>query len=109
MNTTSPFLLVKQLEADIVRLLSHLDLPTLQIKEQQGVAQLRNSMVDARLDVQDYELAETREDQLRNAKDAKKRLHTVEQLILANPSNVFGSVEVAQLSAYIGQIVDKLR
>lgn len=102
-------MLVSELKQDILRQLSRLDIVSLPTKEQEVIEQLRGEIVDARLDIKDYELAETRDDQLRNAKDAKKRLHTVEQLILANPSNIFGSVEVAQLTAYIGHITDRLR
>lgn len=109
MNKESPFMLVSELKQDILRQLSRLDIVSLPTKEQEVIEQLRGEIVDARLDIKDYELAETRDDQLRNAKDAKKRLHTVEQLILANPSNIFGSVEVAQLTAYIGHITDRLR
>lgn len=105
----SPFLLVKQLEGDVLRLLSELDMTLLTSKEQQQVNLLKHGLVDARLEVQDYELAETRDDQLRNAKQAKKYLHAAEKLVLANPAGVFGAVDIAYLSAYIGQISDKLR
>ena len=109
MQAKSPFLLVKQLEGDMLRLLSHLDIPTLSTKEQHAVAQLKNALIDARLEIQDYELAETRNHQLRNAKDAKGYLHNVEKLMSANPAGVFGAVDVAHLTAYIGQITDKLK
>lgn len=93
----------------MLRLLSHLDIPTLSTKEQHAVAQLKNALIDARLEIQDYELAETRNHQLRNAKDAKGYLHNVEKLMSANPAGVFGAVDVAHLTAYIGQITDKLK
>lgn len=107
--TKSPFLLVKQLEGDIHRLLSGIDVAWLETKEQHMIAQLKNGLIDARLEIQDYELAETREDQLRNARDAKKYLQNVEKLMTANPAGVFGAVDVAHLTAYIGRITDNLR
>lgn len=102
-------MLVKGLETDVLRLLSHFDVADLDVRQQQDLAQLKNGLIDARLEIQDYELAETRDDQLRNAKTAKKYLHNVEKLIVANPAGIFGAVDVAHLTAYIGQIQDKLR
>jgi hypothetical protein len=109
MAQKSPFLLVKQLEGDMLRLLSHLDIPTLSTKEQHTVAQLKNALIDAKLEIQDYELAETRDHQLRNAKHAKGYLQNVEKLMATNPAGAFGAVDVAHLTAYIGQITDKLK
>lgn len=109
MNSTSPFILVGQLNHDILRQLSKVDVVELTIKDQQAIEQLRNEIMDARLEVKDYELAETRDDQLRNAKAAKDGLHRAEQIVLLNPGNAFGAVEVAHISAYISNIRDKLR
>lgn len=108
-NTTSPFLLAKQLEGDILRLLAHIDLTLLETKEQNIIAQLKNGLIDARLEIQDYELAETRDHQLRNAHDAKKYLVRIEKFITTNPANVFGAVDTAHLFAQIGQISDRLK
>lgn len=109
MTNKSPFLLAKQLEGDILRLLSSVDVTELPTKEQHAIAQLKNSLIDARLEIQDYELAETRENQLRNAKDAKKYLQNIEKLMMTNPASAFGAVDVAYLTAYIGRITDNLR
>ena len=109
MVNNSPYVLAKQLEGDIIRLLAHIDTADLNTKEQHTLAQLKNGLIDARLEIQDYELAETREDQLRNAKIAKKYLQNVEKLMVANPTGVFGPVDVAHLTAYIGQITDRLK
>ena len=109
MTNKSPFLQVKQLEGDVLRLLSHIDVTVISTQEQHAIAQLKNGLIDARLEIQDYELAETREHQLRNAKDAKQYLHTVEKLITSNPAGAFGAVDVAHLTAYIGQVQDNLR
>ncbi len=105
---SSPFLLVKQLQGDVLRLLSSIDVTTLDTKEQQAVEDLRNNLIDVRIEVQNYELAETREHQLKNVKAAKKYLQTIEKLIMSNPVGIFGPVDVAHLTAYIGQITDRL-
>lgn len=108
-NIQSPFLLVKRLEADVLRLLGQIDLMLLSIEEQQKIARLKNNLIDARLEIQDYELAETRDDQLRNAADAKKYLKKVRVVISGNQLNVFGAVDVAHLTAKIEQIADRLK
>jgi len=107
-NNNSPYVLAKELEANVLRLLAHIDSADLSTKEQHTLAQLKNALIDARLEIQDYELAETRDDQLRNAKIAKKYLQNVEKLMATNPTGVFGPVDVAHLTAYIGQITDRL-
>lgn len=109
MTQTSPFLLVKRLEADVLRLLAQMDVTYLSVEEQQKVARLRNSLIDARLEIQDYELAETREDQLRNAAQSKKYLQKVRVTITDNALNVFGAVDVAHLTAQLEQISDRLK
>jgi hypothetical protein len=108
-NIESPFLLVKRLEADVLRLLGQVDISYLSIEEQHKIAQLKNNLIDARLEIQDYELAETREHQLRNAADAKKYLRKVRVVVSGNQLNVFGAVDVAHLTAKIEQIADRLR
>lgn len=109
MNRTSPFLLVKQLEGDILRLLSGVDVVDFSNAEQQELMLLRNNLVDARLEIQDYELAETRDFQIENAKTAKEYLTVVQSAITKNSANIFGPVDVAHLTAYIEQILDNLR
>lgn len=66
---------------------------------------LKQSMVEARLDVRDYELADSRADQLRHAREARQRLLMVRQQILVlSQDNIFGAAEVAHLSATIDQL-----
>lgn len=105
----SPFLLVKRLEAEVLRLLSDIDMTDLNTVQRQEFSELKNGLVDARLEIQDYELAETRDFQMQNAKQAKTYLKTVQDSIARNSFNAFGAVDVAHLTAYIGQIQDKLR
>ena len=93
---------------DVLGLLSGIDITDLSASEQKVLARLKSGLVDIRLEVQDYELAETRELQLKNAKKAQEYLKAVEKTISDNVLNVFGPVDVAHLTAYIGQITDRL-
>jgi hypothetical protein len=108
-HVQSPFVLVKRLEADVLRVVSQLDITYLSTDEQHTIARLKNNLIDARLEIQDYELAETREDQLRNATNSKKYLQKVRTMITSNIRNVFGAVDVAHLTAQLEQISDKLK
>lgn len=109
MSEQSPFLLTKRLEADVLSLLSQLDVTMLTQAEQQKVSTLKHTLVDARLEIQDYELAETREHQLKNAQQAKKYLQVVKAIITGSTLYVFGAVDVAHLTAKLEQINDRLR
>ncbi len=72
-------------------------------------AKLKRNAADMRLDVRDYELAETRSEQEQLGRTARERLAATEQgMLLASQHNVFGAVEVAHLSAQIAQLSDRL-
>lgn len=108
-NIQSPFLLAKRLSADVLHLLVQIDASELAIPEQQKLERLKNALIDARLEIQDYELAETRDNQLRNAKNAQKYLAKIKNTITDSDLNVFGAVDVAHLSAQVEQIIARLR
>ena len=73
-------------------------------------AKLMQALGDARIYASDYELSEVREEQLDNAKKAKKYLEQARASILkASETNIFGAVDVAQLSAQIDQIIGDLK
>jgi hypothetical protein len=104
-----PFLLAKQLETQLNLTLSAIDIYSLPVKEAKLIKALRQEMTDARLDVRDYELSETRDEQLKNAKSAKKRLEHVRRNILAaSEYNVFSAADVAITSAQIEQIMENI-
>lgn len=108
-NIQSPFLLAKRLSADVLHLLVQIDTSALPIPEQQKIERLRNALIDARLEIQDYELAETRDNQIRNAKNAQKYLAKIKNTITDSELNVFGAVDVAHLTAQVEQIIARLR
>lgn len=108
-NNKSPFLLVKSFETRVIGALSPIDIYSLARAEQKVIKDLKTEVIDARLDIRDYELSETREEQLRKARESKKRLEHVRKLILAaSEYNVFSAVDVAQLSAELEQIMDNI-
>lgn len=79
-------------------------------KEQNILTDLRQLLADARIYVGDYELSEMRDEQVDNAKKAKKYLAQARQLILrASEFNIFGPVDVAHISAQIDQLTGDLK
>lgn len=110
MEEQSPFLGIKRLETELQGRLAALDIVTLPVNERKLISGLKNELIDARLDIRDYELSETREEQLRKAGEARQRLERIRKMILGlSEYNVFGSVDVAQLSAELEQISEQVR
>jgi hypothetical protein len=108
-DISSPFLLTTQLVSELKGRLSAIDIYQLPAPERKIVIELQHNLVDARLDTRDYELSETRDEQLNNAKVAKKRLAKVRRGILAaSEYNIFSSIDVAQLTATIDHIAERL-
>lgn len=95
----------RELEQQIGSVLSTRDIDELPPKQRELTIQLRNLLIDVRLDARDYEYAETRANQLNVVKDSKKRLDALRQTIIkASEYNVFSPVDVAELSARIEQL-----
>lgn len=109
MSQPSPYLLTKALETQIGGILMPIDVIDLDQVARKLVVGMKRGIIDARLDARDYELSETREEQLKNAKAAKKRLKQLEHDILAaSEYNIFSSIDVAQLTANLEQIIERL-
>lgn len=106
---SSPFTIMKDVITDINQRLSYIDIVDLNHSQQQSLTRLKTSLVDARLDIQDYELAETRQDLVKNLNDAKDRLRLINTYIVTNQLNVFSPTDVAHLTARIEQIRDLLK
>jgi hypothetical protein len=103
MENTSPFLAMQRVEQQVKLLVRQTDTDAFSMNERKELFALRRLAIDTRLDVRDYELSETRPEQLQNMQEAKKGLAQLEKGILA-ASAVFGPADVAQLSAQITQI-----
>lgn len=102
--------MMKALDTQLNSVLSGLDVASLPRSEQRLVNGLKHDIVDARLDIRDYELSETRDEQLHKAREAKKRLERIRKGILATSEyNVFSAVDVAQLTAQLEQISENVR
>ena len=107
MENQSPFLAMQRVEGQLKGMLRALDTDLLNVEEKKGMATLRRLAVDTRLDIRDYELSETRDEQVKYALVATKRLGKLEAAILATGS-MLGAADVAQLTAYLAQIQSRL-
>lgn len=108
-SNESPFLLMRGLETQLNGRLAAIDVYGLPEGERKVVTGLKQELVDARLDIRDYELSETRAQQLKNAKAAKNRIKDIQKAVLAaSEYNVFGAADVAQLSAQLEHIQERL-
>lgn len=104
MSLTSDMQQVDRRVKAVLRALQHEELDR---EETKLVKELRQLLSEARLDVRDYEYAENREHQLKARQTARKNLMAIEKHIV-QLGNVFGAADVAELSARIDQIRDKL-
>lgn len=105
-----PSFLVKQIETQVSMILRKVDQQRLEVKPRTALANLRQALGDARIYARDYEFSEMRDEQLANAKKARKYLGQARQNILkASEFNVFGAADVAQLSAQIDQLIGELK
>jgi hypothetical protein len=105
MQIESPFRMVRGLEQQIASVLAPLDIYAMPQVERKIVTELRRDIVDARLDIRDYELSETRDEQLTKAKIAQERLDQVrEHILAASEVNIFSAIDVAQITAIIEHV-----
>lgn len=98
---------MQRVEGQLKSLLRSVDTDLLSQDERKAIANMRRLIVDARLDIRDYELSETREEQLKKMHAAKRRLAKLEATILA-ASIAFGPADVAQMTAQLQQIDSSL-
>lgn len=74
------------------------------------MTQIKRQAIDARLEVRDYEYAETRAEQQKSALSANKYLQKLQtNMLKASESNLFSAADVALLSAQIEQIISELQ
>ncbi len=103
-------MLARELERAITSTLSAIDVYALDAKEQKAINELKHGLVDARLDIQDYELSETRDMQLEAKKESSDRLDGLHKyIILLGEYNIISSVDVAMFSAQLEHIKSLLR
>ncbi|HET7827691.1 MAG TPA: hypothetical protein VFK97_02385 [Candidatus Saccharimonadales bacterium] len=92
------------MDGQVGRILRPVEWKQIDHKASQAVDDLRQSLVDAKKYSQGYELSEMRDEQIDNAKKARRYLNQARSAILkASEYNVFGPADVAQLTAKIDQ------
>jgi hypothetical protein len=105
----SLFQQAKDVERQIGTILSVYNLDDLIQAERELITTLKHHIIDARLEVRDYEYAETRADQTAHAVAGRQYLKTVSQDILKSSEfGLFSAVDVAQLSGQLDTITDQL-
>ena len=105
----SPLKLMQGLNTQFSAILSPIDMHSLPRETRELVLPIRQQIIDARLDIRDYELAETRTEQLRLRGSAVERLTGLQERVLtASSHGIFGPADVAQISAHIQQIISLL-
>lgn len=110
MENRSLFEQAKDFSVQIQSRISHMDLDLLSHEERFIISELKRLAADARLDVRDYEYAQTRAEQLEALHEAKERLEQLhEQLLTASGRNLFSAVDTAQFSAQIQVIISQLQ
>jgi predicted Holliday junction resolvase-like endonuclease len=106
---TSLGMQLKEIEAEVTIILSHAAIDELNYEVQKLAADIKRQLTDARLDVRDYEYADTRHEQLRYATEGKKRLQKVRQeVVKASENELFSAVDVAQITARIEAAIEQL-
>jgi hypothetical protein len=109
-ESQAPTAIVKKLEAQVRRALRVHDPYKLSQPQRRNLEALSQYLSDARSYSQDYELAETRDEQLASAKQAKQWLNKVKAGILtASQDDLFTAIEVAHLSAETEQAIANLK
>ena len=98
---------VLKIDRQIQAIVRSIDVESLEIAERrlvQGARQLANEL---RLDVRDYEYAQTRAEQVKHARQARSSLEELEQHVVLL-GGIFGADDTAQLSAQLDLIRDGL-
>jgi hypothetical protein len=108
-DNVSQFQRAKDLQTQVRKLLSPLDVDSLPPEVRDTVRSIQRQVADVRLDVRDYGMAETAAEQRRLAHAARERLSELEATIIkASTFNIFGAADVAMASALAQQLMSDL-
>jgi hypothetical protein len=106
---TSLFEQTKDLVSQISSLIAAYDIDSFGPTERELLTTLKRRLGDIRLDVRDYEYAETRLEQQALGREARKRLTALQKDILkASEYSLFSAIDVAQLTAKAEHINEQL-
>lgn len=97
----------RQLDRKIKTILRQLDEDSLDRREKQDLAALKLAINEVRLDIRDYEYAQTRDDQLKWAALGRHNLAVLNKLMIRLDS-VFSPVDVADFGATVDQLKTSL-
>ena len=110
MQHKAPSAAVKDLERQVRSILRPVDTLKLNKSLRDVLSGLQQNLQDARVYTSDYALSETRQQQLDNAKQAKKYLNQANRAMLsASEHDIFGPLDIAHLAALIDQIKADLK
>jgi len=105
----SALVLMTRLANQLGGLVSALDIDLIGKETQKALNAIKHLAAEARLDVRDYEMSDSRADMEKNARIAVKRLEELRgQILLASEHGIFSAVDVVVLSAQLDEIVSKL-
>lgn len=97
---------VKKLEGNLQGVFAGVDIYELDVPVKKLVQGMKRDMTDVRLDVRDYEFADTLADQQRSSKAARRRLQKIEKQVLAlSEHGLIGAADVAEYSARIDDLL----
>jgi len=105
----SPQRLLKDVEDIIMAEIRLVDIYQVPLSEQRVITRIKNELVDSRLYIRDYESSENRQGQV----DIASKLHLILNQLLKNilrisEYNILSAVDVAQVSAQLGQITETI-
>jgi hypothetical protein len=107
--SNSLFEQARDLTSQVSTIISSYDIDSLGSTERELLVAIKRRIGDTRLDVRDYEYAETRAEQLVHAAEAQKRLMALQRDILkASEYGLFSAIDVAQLTAKAESIIEQL-
>ncbi len=105
MQGSSPLDQMRRLERQVLGLLAALDVDIIGPATAKAITQLKRNIGDVRLDIRDYEMADSRAELVEFGRNALKRLDTLRSSILrASESGVFSSVDVIEMTTSIDAI-----
>lgn len=91
-------------------ILNRLDTDLLGTTELKLVGTIKRLLADTRLDIRDWEMADSRSEMQKHARESLKRLEQVRQsILLASEYDVFSAIDIAELSAHFDHIASELR
>lgn len=106
----TPYQLVVELQRTVKVLISGLSVDAMPHEEKNLLKQLKAMLADMRLDIRDYDLAETRAEQLGLVTEVKERVGGIRgHVILLSTYNVFSAIDVAHITARLEYISERLR